>query len=114
MVSVIQGHFDPWHPRLLNKVEAQLDAILESYAETFPDKLKFERKKNRQGIERIEVLSAEWSDKLIGKASEEHKSRISFKLPKRFAGTTAVQEPPGKPQRPVYTPARQMPRINRK
>lgn len=114
MVSVIQGHFDPWHPRLLNKTEVQLDAILEAYSEQFPEKLKFERKKTRQPRERVQNLSLEWGRRLIGNAKSAFTKKVTFAIPDRFrrpnpatsAKRQANQQPPKpKQQSAVWKPA---------
>lgn len=83
-VASIQGHYDPWHPRLLERSEPQLDAILEAYSVDHPKELKFERRKTREAKDRpVEVLKG-WADVLIGKAKEEFRKKISFKIPDRY------------------------------
>lgn len=111
MVSVIQGHFDPWHPRLLDKSEAQLDAVLEAYSQDFPNKLKFERKSTARAA--IQDISVEWADKLIGSGRDELKKRVSFVIPERFRrARTSQRQPPATNQAPPH-PVRPMPRIKR-
>lgn len=95
-VASIQGHFDPWHPRLLNKTEAQLDAILEAYAEDFPKRLKFERRGARKDRDTVETLSLLWADKLTGKGRDTLRSKVAFKIPDNFR-----QSPNATSARPV-------------
>lgn len=83
-VASIQGHYDPWHPQLLTKNEAQLDAILEAYAEDFPNKLKFERKNSRRGRDMVEKMSLLWEERMVGKGRDRLRSKISFKIPDRY------------------------------
>lgn len=80
-MATVQGHYDPWHPRLLDKVEAQLDAILEAYSQDYPHKLKFERKGTIRERERVESLSLQWASKLIGNAKDYLRNKVSFKIP---------------------------------
>lgn len=96
MVAVVQKHFDPWHPRLLDKTEAQLDAILEAYSETFPRELKFERRRDGQSRERLQTLSAQWSDRLIGAGKEELKRKVSFRIPDHLRRVTQPRPTPGR------------------
>lgn len=85
-VASIQGHFDPWHPRLLDKTEVQLDAILEAYSEDYPAKLKFKRRrKGEHSLDTVEALSVQWADKLIGKAQTEFRNKVSFKIPDAYS-----------------------------
>lgn len=116
-VASIQKHFDPWHPRLLQRTEAQLDAILEAYSEDHPKELKFERKRTREAKDRpLEVLRG-WADVLIGDAKAQLVRKVSFKLPPRFQKQpgpirlppTAVSGTPTKP-RPKPAAATQTPR----
>jgi hypothetical protein len=93
-VASLQGHFDPWHPRLLDKTEAQLDLILEAYSVDHPKELRFERRRTREEKERpIEVLKG-WADVLIGDAKEDLLRQVSFKLPPRFQQRGPVRLPP--------------------
>lgn len=100
MVSVIQNHFDPWHPNLLNKSEAQLDAILAAYADTFPDKFKFDRSKEGADRKRVQELSVQWSDKLIGGAKDDLRKKVSFRIPEHARVTRPpIVNRPDKPGR---------------
>jgi hypothetical protein len=110
-VASIQGHFDPWHPRLLERNEAQLDAILELYSQDNPKELKFERRKTREARERPLRVMKGWADVLIGQAKEGFVGRVSFKLPAKFSavprgGKLSVNKPPA----PGKTPPRPKPR----
>ena len=61
-------------------MEAQLDAILEAYSQDHPDRLKFQRVDGK--VDAVE-LAAEWSHKLIGKAKEALKRKVSFPIPEQ-------------------------------
>lgn len=83
-MASIQKHFDPWNPQLLERTEAQLDAILEAYSEDHPKELKFERRRTREARDRpMETLKG-WADVLIGDAKTELLRQVAFKLPSRF------------------------------
>ena len=113
MVAVIQGHFDPWHPQLLNKAEAQLDAILEAYSQDFPNRLRFERKSGAHDREAVQDISIQWADRLIGRGRDELKKRVSFAIPETFRrARTSQRQAPATNQAPPR-PVRQMPRIKR-
>ena len=109
MVASIQGHFDPWHPRIIDKTEVQLDAILEAYAEDNPKKLKFNRSGTMEDGERVSNLAVEWSKHLIGSARDELRRKYSFKLPEQYnrARPTVRQAPSTDPLSKVV---RQMPK----
>lgn len=108
MVAVIQEHFDPWHPQLLNKTEIQLDAILEAYADTFPNKLKFKRTKDVDGLDRIEAVSLEWDRRLTGRGKAAFRKKISFDLPSRFKRQQASQRHAASTQASMGKPNRQV------
>lgn len=91
-MASLQGHYNPWHPELLELNEAQLDAILELYSLDYPKRLKFERKSNRQDRDRVEELAIQWSSRLTGKAQETWRGKVSFKLPEKFKGIRAPRE----------------------
>lgn len=93
-MASIQGHFDPWHPRLLGRTEAQLDLILEAYSADHPKELRFERRKTRRAKDRpLDILKG-WADVLIGKAKEAMLRRVAFKLPARFQQMGPIRLPP--------------------
>jgi hypothetical protein len=124
-VASIQGHFDPWHPRLLDKTEAQIDAILEAYSADRPKELKFERRRTREAQERpLRVLKG-WADVLIGDAKAKLLQQVSFKIPPRFqpkgpvrlppsAMPPATAQPKARPKATAPTPAPRQPPRRRK
>lgn len=83
----------------MDKTDAQLDAILEAYAEDFPKKLKFERRKSRQDRDTVESIALLWTDRLTGKGRDALRKKVSFKVPDRY------RQAPSKP-----APVRPMPR----
>lgn len=98
-VAAIQGHFDPWHPRIIDKCEAQLDAILQAYSEDRPKELRFERKGKSRNRRDIEESSTLWANKLIGAARDSFKSQVSFKIPEGYrAGRPRTQVVRTKPK----------------
>jgi hypothetical protein len=103
-VASIQGHFDPWHPRLLERNEAQLDLILEAYSVDHPKVLKFERRKTREAKERPAEMMRGWADVLIGDAKATLLKKLTFKLPARFANTQPARTGAAMPPRPTSLP----------
>lgn len=93
-MASIQGHYDPWHPRLLERTEAQLDAILEAYSADHPKELKFERRRTREARERPLRMLGGWADVLIGDAKAQLLNKVSFKLPTRFQAKPVISQPP--------------------
>jgi hypothetical protein len=93
-VASIQGHFDPWHPRLLERSEAQLDLILEAYSADHPKELRFERNRTRREKERpLDILKG-WADVLMGNAKDALLNQVAFKIPDRFRQTGPIRLPP--------------------
>lgn len=106
-MAAIQGHFDPWHPRLLDRSEAQLDFILEAYSIDRPKELRFVRRSTRRAKERPLELLKGWADVLIGSAKDDLVKQVSFKVPDRFLQANG---PIRLPPKAVVTPAKAPPR----
>jgi hypothetical protein len=68
-VAVIQGHHNPFRDELLALNEAQLDFILEMYAQDHPKEFSFTRKDSKSPQSEI---SAAWTRVLRGNALTEY------------------------------------------
>lgn len=103
VASTVQKHCDPWHPRLLNKTEAQLDFILEQYAKDHPKELKFERPEDQVARDMPQAARVGWTNVLLGKAKEAFVGKATaIKLPQQWHRA--------KPQYPIIKPRNTAPR----
>jgi hypothetical protein len=95
----------------LERSEVQLDAILEAYSVDHPKELKFERRKTREARDRpVEALKG-WADVLIGKARDEFRSKVTFKIPDRYRRPAVMPKmpPPESPPTSPYNPRLKVP-----
>lgn len=81
----------PWDDTILNMSYPRMDFILSNYAAENPDKMAYNKGGATSELEGLVSVNKGWADRLLGKAKETFKSKVTFKLPEQYTTKPKIQ-----------------------